>query len=73
MDKQRLLELAGVPLNEEHDWENAEQIVSKMADLFEEAIDRTGLDSSHADEFAEAVNDLMDMFHEELKERGLMG
>ena len=81
MNRDRLLELAGVPLTEgniedEHDdeiIENSEQAIKKMADIFEQTIEKTGIDQGSPDEWAEVTNDLLSGLHDELHDRGLIG
>jgi len=77
MERTRLLELAGVPITEmekdSDDIYNAEEAVKKMADIFEQVIDMSGVDQGSSDEWSEIVNDLADMLHEELRNRGLYG
>ena len=77
MDRQRLLELAGIPINEmekdSDDIYNAEEAISNMADIFEKAIDMTGVDQGSPDEWSQVVSDLADGLHEELRNRGFYG
>ena len=69
MDKQRLQELAGVQLNEM----DMGKAVSQMADIFEAAIEATGVDPGSSDEWSETVSALADDLHDELRNRGLYG
>lgn len=51
--------------------ENAEEAMKRAADIFEQAVDMSGIDQGNADEWADMLSDMMDAFHEELRSRGL--
>jgi len=68
MDNKRLLELAGVQLNEN----NMGKYVSDMADIFEQAIDGAPVEMGD-DEYGDFVNTLEDDLHQELRNRGVFG
>jgi len=68
MDNKRLLELAGVQLNEN----NMGKYVSDMADIFEQAIDEAPVEMGD-DEYGDFVNTLEDDLHQELRNRGVFG
>jgi hypothetical protein len=75
MKLDRIKELAGVPLTEmekdSDDIYNTEEGIKKAADAFEQAVDRSGITQDDADEWADMLKEMMGMFHEELKQRGL--
>ena len=79
MDKKRLLELAGIQLDEQFtipdsEWpQAASDTVSAIADLFVKAIDAQGIKQGDADAWADANQELMAGLHEELKHRGYYG